>query len=46
MDIRWIKMDTKDEYKLEIQTPETRKLVGSIKKINRQTKNGENVPSL
>ena len=28
----------KDEYKLEIQTPETIKLFGSTKKINRQNK--------
>ena len=28
----------KDEYKLEIQTPETIKLFGSAKKINRQNK--------
>ena len=31
-------MDIKDEYKLEIQTPETRKLVGSIKKNQQTTK--------
>ena len=33
----------KDEYKLELQTPETMKLFG---KINRQKKNGESVPTL
>ena len=36
----------KDEYKLELQTPETMTLFGSTKKINGQNKNGENVPSL
>ena len=35
----------KDRYKLELQTPEKMKLFGS-KKINRQKKNGEKVPSL
>ena len=28
----------KDEYKLELQTPETMKPFGSIKKVNRQNK--------
>ena len=37
---------TKDEYKLELQTPETMKLFGSTKKLIDRTKNGENVPSL
>ena len=36
----------KDEYKLELQTPETMKLFGSTKKLIDKTKNGENVPSL
>ena len=36
----------KDEYKLELQTPETIKLFGSTKKLIDKTKNGENVPSL
>ena len=39
----------KDEYRLELQTPETIKLFSSIKKINwqkKKKKNGENSPSL
>ena len=36
----------KDGYKLELETPETMKLFGSIKKLIGKTKNGENVPSL
>ena len=36
----------KDKYKLELQTPETMMLFGSIKKLVGKTKNGENVPSL
>ena len=36
----------KDEYKLELQTPETMKFFGSIKKLIDKTKNGEKVPSL
>ena len=36
----------KDGYKLELQTPETKKLLGSTKKLVDKTKNGENVPSL
>ena len=36
----------KDGYKLELQTPETLKLLGSEKKLIDKTKNGENGPSL
>ena len=36
----------KDEYKLESQTSETMKLLGSTKKLIDKTKNRENVPSL
>ena len=36
----------KDGYKLELRTPETKKLLGSTKKLIDKTKNGENVPSL
>ena len=36
----------KDGYKLELQTPETKKLLGSTKKLIDKIKNGENVPSL
>ena len=36
----------KDEYKLELQTPETMKLFSSTKKLIDKTKNGENVPNL
>ena len=36
----------KDGYKLELQTPETKKLFGSTEKLIDKTKNGENVPSL
>ena len=32
----------KDEYKLELQTPETMKLFGSTKRLIDKTKNGEN----
>ena len=36
----------KDEYKLELQTPETMKPFGSTKKLIDETKNGKNVPIL
>ena len=36
----------KNGYKLELQTPESKKLFGSIKKLIHKTKNGKNVPSL
>ena len=36
----------KDEFKLELQTPEAIKLFDSTKKLKDITKNGENVPSL
>ena len=36
----------KNECKLELQTPETMKLLGGKKKIIDKTKNGENVLSL
>ena len=36
----------KDGYKVELQTPETMKLFGSIKKLIYKTRNGEKVPSL
>ena len=36
----------KDRYKLELQTPETMKLIGSTKKLIDKTKNGEKVPNL
>ena len=36
----------KDEYKLELQMPETMKFFGSTKKLIGETKNGENIPSL
>ena len=36
----------KDGYKLELETPETMKLIGRIKKLIGKTKNGQNVPSL
>ena len=36
----------KDGYKVELQTPETMKLLGSTKKLIDKTKNGGNVPSL
>ena len=32
-------------YKLELQTPETMKLFGSITKLTDKTKNGENIPN-
>ena len=32
---------TKDGYKLELQTPETMKLFGSMKKLIEKTKNGK-----
>ena len=35
-----------DRYKLELQTPETRKLFGSTKKLIEKTKNGGNYPVL
>ena len=34
----------KYEYKLKLQTPETKKLFGSTKNVINKTKNGENVP--
>ena len=36
----------KDAYKLELETTETMKLLGSTKKSTNKTKSGENVPSL
>ena len=36
----------KDQYKLDLQTPETMKLFGSTENLKKKTKNGENVPSL
>ena len=36
----------KDRYKLELQTPETMKLLDRTKKLIDKTKNGEKVPSL
>ena len=36
---------TKLEYKLELQTPETKEKFGSTRKLRDKTKNGENVPS-
>ena len=36
----------KDEYGLELQTPETMRLFGSTKKLIDKAKNGEKVPSL
>ena len=36
----------KDEYKLELQTPEKMKLFGSTKKLIEKTKSWEIVPSL
>ena len=36
----------KDEYKLELQMPETMKLCGGSKKLIGKSKNAENVPSL
>ena len=38
--------ETKDEYKLELQTSQIMKLFGSTKKLIYETKNGEKVPSL
>ena len=35
-----------DGYKLELQTPETIKLLSSTKKLIQKTTNGQNVPSL
>ena len=35
-----------DDYKLELQTPETMKLFGATKKLIDKTKNGEKVPIL
>ena len=37
---------TKDDYRLELQTPETMKLFDSTEKLIDKTKNGENFPSL
>ena len=36
----------KDGYKLELQTPETMKIFGSIKNLIEKTKSEEKVPSL
>ena len=36
----------KDDYKLELQTPETLRLFGSTKKLIDKTENRANVPSL
>ena len=36
----------KKQPSLELQMPETMKLLGNIKKLIHRTKNGENVPSL
>ena len=36
----------KDGYELELKTPETMKLFGSIKKLIDKMNNGEKVPSL
>ena len=36
----------KNDYKLELLTPETMKLLGSTKKVVVKDKNGENVPKL
>ena len=36
----------KDEYELELQTPETMKLFGGTRNLIDKTKNEENVPSL
>ena len=36
----------KDEYKRELQTPETMKLFGHTKKLIDKTKNGEHLPLL
>ena len=36
----------KDGFNLELQTPETMKLFGSIKKLIDKTKNGEQLPRL
>ena len=35
-----------NEYKLELQTPETMKLFGSTKSLIDKTKNGEKVPTM
>ena len=35
-----------DGYKLELQTPETIKLLSSTKKLIQKKRNGQNVPSL
>ena len=35
-----------NEYKLELQTPETMKLFGSTKNLIDKTKNGEKVPTM
>ena len=36
----------KDEYKLQLQTAKTMKLLVSTKKLKDKTKNGENIPIL
>ena len=36
----------KDDYKAELQTPETMKLFGSTQKLIEKTKSGENVLSV
>ena len=43
---RRLVFNTKDGYKLELQTPKTIKLFGSTKKLIEITQNGENVPNL
>ena len=40
------KKKKEDAYKLELETTETMKLLGSTKKSTNKTKNGENLPSL
>lgn len=37
---------TEDGYKLDIETPETMKLFGSINELIEKTKKGENMPSI
>ena len=39
-------MKIQNEYKLELQTPKTMKLFGSIKNLIDKTKNGEKVPTI
>ena len=36
----------KHEYKLELQTPKTKKLFGILKNLIDKIENGENIPSL